>query len=41
MEMMIFKKNDCAYSLTYVGVSRAFANDKYLFQTFLQSFKAP
>lgn len=37
----IFKKNDCAYSLSYVGVERSFDADRGRFQEFLEGFHAP
>ena len=41
MELVIFKKNGCIYTLNYVGVSRHFEANQKNFDEFLKSFKAP
>jgi hypothetical protein len=38
---VIFKKNGCTYTLSHIGVPRAFESDRPKFQTFIESFKAP
>jgi hypothetical protein len=38
---VVLKKNNCIYTLTYVGVSSAFENDHPQFDAFLRNFKAP
>jgi hypothetical protein len=40
-ELLIFKKNDCTYTLSYVGVAKRFAEDQARFAQFVQSFGAP
>ena len=41
VEVVVFKRNNCIYSLSYVGVDRAFAADRARFQDFLDGFQAP
>jgi len=41
MELLIFKKNGCIYTLNYVGVSRHFESNQKNFAEFLKTFKAP
>lgn len=41
IELMIFKKNNCTYTLTYVALPKNFATDQSAFQQFLKSFEAP
>ena len=38
---LVFKKNDCIYTLSYVGVVKAYPEDHIRFETFLSSFEAP
>ncbi|HVK60017.1 MAG TPA: hypothetical protein VM432_00645 [Bdellovibrionales bacterium] len=38
---VIFKKNGCLYTLTYLGVAKAFEADKKHFEKFLKGFEAP
>lgn len=38
---MIFKKNGCMYTISYVGITKAFDEDRQRFDTFLRSFRAP
>ncbi len=40
-ELLIFKKNDCTYTLSYVGVAKRFSEDQARFAQFVQSFGAP
>jgi hypothetical protein len=41
MEVVIFKKNDCNYTLSFVGREKYFSADEKIFQNFIQGFKAP
>lgn len=41
IELMIFKKNDCTYTLTYVALPKNFPSDQPTFQKFLKEFVAP
>ncbi len=38
---VVFKRNDCMYTINYVGVVKAYADDRGNFETFLTSFEAP
>lgn len=38
---MVFKKNGCLYTVSYVGIPDAFVKDLHHFENFLQSFEAP
>lgn len=38
---VVFKKNNCLYTLSYIGVSTAFDHDHGRFDDFTRSFKAP
>jgi hypothetical protein len=38
---MLFHKNGCLYTLTYVGLAPSFDTDRESFNTFLKSFHAP
>ena len=38
---VIFKRNDCMYTISYVGVVKAYADDHARFESFLTSFEAP
>lgn len=38
---LVFKKNGCLYTLSYIGVSRAFTSDQNQFEQFLRNFRAP
>jgi hypothetical protein len=38
---VIFKKNGCTYTLSQIGVPRAFESDRPKFQSFIGSFQAP
>jgi hypothetical protein len=41
IQILVFKKNNCSYSLSYVGVEKSFDQDLPIFNKFLESFKAP
>jgi hypothetical protein len=41
IELMIFKKNNCTYTLTYVALPKNYAQDQAVFQKFLKEFVAP
>ena len=41
MEILIFKKNDCTFTLSFVGRQSKLAADLPLFQSFLDRFKVP
>ncbi len=41
MQILVFKKNNCSYSLSYVAVEKSFDQDLPTFNKFLESFKAP
>lgn len=41
MDILIFKKNQCTFGITYVGLSSRFAEDKPVFEDFLLGFVAP
>ena len=38
IELMIFKKNNCSYTLSYIGVKDRFEKDRSTFQNFLNGF---
>lgn len=38
---LVFKKNGCLYTLSYIGVPRAFEADRNVFNEFLRGFQAP
>ncbi len=40
MSILTFKKNSCAYTLTYLGRAKGFEKDLPSFETFLQRFQA-
>lgn len=40
-EIVILKKNNCTYILTYIGIDEKFDINHLNFQTFLQGFKVP
>ena len=39
-ELVIFKKNNCTYILSYVGTEKHFSQDSQQFEKFLSGFKA-
>lgn len=39
--ILIFKKNNCNYSISYVSLKEKFQNEQSVFENFLRSFKAP
>jgi hypothetical protein len=41
MELLIFKKNNCNYTLSFGGVLKRFNTEKKYFDKFTESFKAP
>jgi hypothetical protein len=41
MEILIFKKNDCTFTLSFVGRKSKLAADLPIFQNFLDRFKVP
>jgi hypothetical protein len=41
MDLIVFKKNNCIYTLNYVGVKPQFEDDKAVFGRFLDRFRAP
>ena len=41
IDLLVFKRNSCIYILTYVGVKRAFNDNRAEFNAFVQGFKAP
>lgn len=38
---VVFKKNNCLYTLSYIGVAKAYGQDRDRFEQFLKGFKAP
>jgi hypothetical protein len=40
-ELMIFKKNDCTYILTYATTAKAFAENQRDFNSFVREFNVP
>jgi hypothetical protein len=41
VEILVYKKNNCIFSLSYVGVEQNFSQNIAQYREFLQSFKAP
>lgn len=41
IQSVVFKKNNCLYTLSYIGVARSFAEDRGKFDDFKKSFEAP
>ncbi len=41
LETLVFKKNNCIYALSYVGVDKSFADDRGQFRDFVKTFEAP
>lgn len=41
LELLAFKKNNCTYSLTYLGLASRFDEERAQFQAFMNSFEAP
>ncbi|MNJ93221.1 hypothetical protein D3C87_109000 [compost metagenome] len=41
ISLVVFKKNNCNYTLSYGGVQRQFAAEEQIFNRFVDSFKAP
>jgi len=40
-QLLVFKKNNCNYTLSYGGLSKNFETENKYFQQFTESFKAP
>ncbi len=40
-ELVIFKKHDCTYILTYAGVTKAFGANQLDFERFVKGFRVP
>lgn len=40
-ELLVFKRNQCIYILSYVGVQRAFEANRSDFEKFVEGFRAP
>lgn len=41
MDVLTFKKNSCAYTLSYIGRSKNFEKDQSAFEQFLEGYKVP
>ena len=41
IDLLAFKRNHCIYILSYVGVKKAFAEDRAAFTRFIGGFRAP
>jgi hypothetical protein len=41
VDLLVFKRNECIYILTYVGVVQSFSENHEQFEHFLQGFHAP
>ncbi|MBX3023117.1 MAG: hypothetical protein KF799_15685 [Bdellovibrionales bacterium] len=41
IELLVFKRNMCIYMLSYVGVKKAFADNRADFSRFVEGFQAP
>ena len=41
LRLILFKKNSCTYTLSYVGRTKYFLVDENAFKTFVEDFKAP
>lgn len=41
LKLIVFKKNNCNYTLTYGGLSKHFASELGVFNKFTESFQAP
>lgn len=41
MQVLVFKKNNCSYTLNYGGVSKYFDSEIEYFNSFIKKFKAP
>jgi len=41
IDLLVFKKNGCTYSLTYVGQPESFALNQPQFEEFIKSFEVP
>jgi hypothetical protein len=41
LDLLVFKRNQCIYILSYVGVKTAFMSDRPAFNKFIEGFRAP
>lgn len=41
VQSLVFKKNDCLYTLSYIGVAKNFGQNQSAFDEFVGSFQAP
>ena len=41
LELLMFKKNNCLYTVSYVALAKAFNDNHQAYTAFIQSFKAP
>lgn len=41
LKLVIFKRNNCIYTLTYAGVEKNFDSEIRIFDQFIESFKVP
>jgi hypothetical protein len=41
LELMLFKKNNCLYTLSYVALTKSFNDNREAYSKFSESFKAP
>jgi hypothetical protein len=41
IDLLAFKRNHCIYILSYVGVKKAFTEDRSAFTKFIEGFRAP
>ncbi len=41
VELLVFRKDDCLYILTYTGVTEKYPSDKNAFKSFASEFRVP
>lgn len=41
LDLLLFKKNNCLYTLSYVALAKSYEADREAYNDFAQSFKAP
>lgn len=41
VKLVIFKRNNCSYTLTYAGIEKKFASEISFFDRFVESFRVP
>ncbi len=41
VKLVIFKRNNCSYTLTYAGIAKNFTSETSIFDKFVESFKVP